>query len=73
MVFRMLLNVGSEGLILMGKKYVTTRPSQAKSSRKRYLEEVKRTEEDIQPSDIEQWKIAEAKRNRKNAKRLAHQ
>lgn len=46
------------------------RLSQIKSSRKRYLEEMKRTEEDIQPSDIEQWQKAEEKRQRKNSKRL---
>ena len=44
----------------------------AKASSKRYLEEMKKTEEDIQPSDIEQWQAAEAKRKRKNAKRLGH-
>lgn len=53
------------------RKYVTARRSQIVSSRKSMLEEIKRTEEDIQPIDIEQWKAAEAKRERKNAKRLA--
>lgn len=46
------------------------RPSQIKSSLKRLDEEMKKTEEDIQPSDIEQWKKAIEKRERKNIKRL---
>ncbi len=56
----------------MSRKYVTARRSQIVSSRKRMHEEMKRTEEDIQPIDVEQWKAAEAKRERKNAKRLAN-
>ena len=56
----------------MARKYVTARRSQVVSSHKRMHEEMKRTEEDIQPNDIEQWKAAEAKRERKNAKRLAN-
>ncbi len=58
--------------MLTMRKYVTARRSQIVSSRKRMLEEMKRTEEDIQPIDIEFWKAAEAKRERKNAKRLAN-
>ena len=56
----------------MGRKYATARRSQIISSRKRMSEEMKRTEEDVQPIDVEQWKAAEAKRDRKNAKRLAN-
>jgi hypothetical protein len=56
----------------VSRKYVTARRSQIVSSRKRMHEEMKRTEEDIQPIDVEQWKAAEAKRERKNAKRLAN-
>lgn len=54
----------------MGSKYNTVRNSQIRSSYKRYENEMKRTEEDIQPSDIEQWKKAVEKRNRKSGKRL---
>lgn len=54
----------------MAKKYVTTRPSQTKSSRNRYLEEMKRTEEDIQTHDVDQWKKAIEKRKRKELKRM---
>jgi cytochrome c556 len=56
----------------MARKYVPARRSQIMSSRTRYLNEMKKTEEDIQPIDIEMWKSAEAKRERKNVKRLAN-
>jgi len=56
----------------MSRKYVTARRSQILSSRKRMHEEMKKTEEDVQPIDIEFWKAAEAKRERKNAKHLAN-
>lgn len=54
----------------MGAKYNTVRNSQIRSSEKRYNDEMKRTEENIQPSDVEQWKKAIEKRQRKNNKRL---
>lgn len=54
----------------MGSKYTTVRNSQIRSSYKRYEEKMKRTEEDIQTHDVDQWKKAEEKRQRKNIKRL---
>ena len=54
----------------MGSKYKTVRNSQIRSSTKRLDEEMKRTEEDIQTHDVEQWKKAIVKRNNKNNKRL---
>ena len=54
----------------MGRKFKTSRNSQIQSSNKRYGEEMKRTEEDIQTHDVEQWKKAIEKRNRKNGNRL---
>lgn len=54
----------------MGRKFKTVRNSQIRSSHKRYEEEMKRTEEDIQTHDVEQWKKAIEKRNRKNGNRL---
>ena len=54
----------------MGAKYNTVRNSQIRSSEKRYEEKMKRTEEDIQTHDVDQWKKAEEKRQRKNIKRL---
>ena len=54
----------------MGRKFKTVHNSQIRSSHKRYEEEMKRTEEDIQTHDVEQWKKAIEKRNRKNGNRL---
>lgn len=54
----------------MGSKYKTVRNSQIRSSTKRLDEEMKRTEEDIQTHDVDQWKKAIEKRNKKNNKRL---
>lgn len=54
----------------MGMKFKTVRNSQIRSSIKRLDEEIKRTEEDIQTHDVDQWKKAIEKRNRKNGKRL---
>lgn len=54
----------------MGRKYTTVRNSQIRSSHKRYEEEMKRTEEDIQTHDVDQWKNAIEKRNRKEHKRM---
>ena len=54
----------------MGRKFKTVRNSQIRSSHKRYEEEMKRTEEDIQTHDVDQWKDAIAERERKNIKRL---
>ena len=56
----------------MARKYVTARRSQVACSHVRYMMEMKKSEEDIQPIDVEIWKAAEAKRERKNAKRLAN-
>ena len=54
----------------MGRKFKTVHNSQIRSSHKRYEEEMNRTEEDIQTHDVEQWKKAIEKRNRKNGNRL---
>ena len=54
----------------MGRKFKTVHNSQIRSSHKRYEEEMKQTEEDIQTHDVEQWKKAIEKRNRKNGNRL---
>ena len=54
----------------MGRKFKTVRNSQIRSSHKRYEEEMKRTEEDIQTHDVDQWKKAIVKRNKKNNKRI---
>lgn len=54
----------------MGRKFVLARRSQIVSSIKRHNEEMSRTEEDVQPIDIEFWKKAQEKQNRKNGKRL---
>ena len=54
----------------MSRNFKTIRNSQIRSSIKRLDEEMKRTEEDIQTHDVDQWKKAEEKRQRKNIKRL---
>ena len=54
----------------MGRKFKTVHNSQIRSSHKRYEEEMKQAEEDIQTHDVEQWKKAIEKRNRKNGNRL---
>ena len=56
----------------MGRKFKTVHNSQIRSSHKRYEEEMKQTEEDIQTHDVEQWKKAIEKHNRKNGNRLRY-
>lgn len=52
------------------RKFVTARRSQVVSSYRRMHEQMQKTEEDIQPIDIEFWTKAEEKRQRKAIKRL---